>query len=47
MKNREVIYLDLKVPLSVQGPNRYNFQTHIDQQEEQTLNKQTEAAGGI
>ena len=30
MKNREVIYPGLKVPVSVQGQNRYNIRTPID-----------------
>ena len=47
MKNGEVIYPGLKVPISVQGQNRYNIRTPIDQRGEQTLNKQPKTVGGI
>ena len=40
MKNREVISPGLKIPVSVQGLNRYNIRTPIDQRAEQTLNKE-------
>ena len=47
MKNREVIYPDLKVPVTVQGKNRYNIRTPIHQRGEQTLNKQAKTNGEI
>ena len=47
MKNREVIYPDLKVPVTVQGKNRYNIQNPIHQRGEQTLNKQAKTNGEI
>ena len=47
MKNRQVIYPDLKFPVSVQGQNRCNIRTPTDQRGEQTLNKQAKTVGGI
>ena len=47
MKNREVIYLGLKVLVSVERQNRYNIWTPIDQRGVKTFNKQRKTVGGI
>ena len=47
MKNTKIIYNGLKVPVSVQGQNRYNIRNAIDQRGDQTLNKQAKTVMGI
>ena len=47
MKNREVIYLGLKVLVSVEGQDRYNIRTPIDQRGVKTLNKLRRTVRGI
>ena len=47
IKNREVIYSNLKFSVSVQGQNWCNFRTPIHQRGEQTLNKQARTDGEI
>ena len=47
IKNREVIYSDLKFSVSVQGQNRCNYGTPTYQRGERTLNKQARTDGEI